>query len=93
MTEDKNRPTPEAGDHDARIRDAFASLREKLGRRLDPEAGEYVRRLRESAARKDAEGLRRDMSEVREKHGWLYQELAEHPEIANLLDELALWGF
>lgn len=93
MTDDRNRPTPGTGDHEARIRDAFVSLREKLGRRLDPEAGEYVRRLRESATRKDAEGLRRHMSEVREKHSWLYQELAEHPEIANLLDELALWGF
>ena len=61
--------------------------------RLDGGARESVERLREAAASRDAEKMREHMGEVREQHGWLYRELAEHPAIATLLDELALWGF
>ena len=52
-----------------------------------------VEKLREAAANKDAGKVREHMGEVQQRHGWLYRELAEHPGIATLLDELALWGF
>jgi hypothetical protein len=84
---------PASDDHSARVREAFDSLHQKLGDRLDSGARESVERLREAAASKDADKLREQMGEVREQHGWLYRELAEHPAIATLLDELALWGF
>jgi hypothetical protein len=84
---------PPSDDHSARIREAFDSLDQKLGDRLDPGARESVEKLREAAASRDAEKVREQMGEVRQQHGWLYRELAEHPEIATLLDELALWGF
>ena len=80
-------------DHPARVKEAFDSFHRKLGDRLDEGARESVERLREAAASRDAEKVREHMGEVREQHGWLYRELAEHPAIATLLDELALWGF
>ena len=84
---------PPSDDHSARVREAFDSFHEKVGDRLDGGARESVERLREAAASRDAEKMREHMGEVREQHGWLYRELAEHPAIATLLDELALWGF
>ena len=85
--------TPPSDDHSARVQEAFDSFHQKLGDRLDSGARESVERLREAAASRDAEKMREHMGEVREQHGWLYRELAEHPAIATLLDELALWGF
>jgi len=81
------------GEHEARVQEAFDAFHEKLGARLDGEARESVEKIREAAAEKDAEKLREQMTSIQEQHGWLYRELAEHPAIANLLDELALWGF
>jgi hypothetical protein len=75
------------------VREAFDSLHQKLGDRLDSGARASVEKLREAAESRDAEKMRERMGEVREQHGWLYRELAEHPAIATLLDELALWGF
>ena len=80
-------------DHESRVHEAFDAFHEKVGARLDGEARDTVEKLRAAAAEKDAERVREHMGEVKEKHGWLYRELAEHPAIANLLDELALWGF
>jgi hypothetical protein len=84
---------PPSDDHTARVQEAFDSFHQKVGDRLDSGARESVERLREAAASRDAEKMREHMGEVREQHGWLYRELAEHPAIATLLDELALWGF
>lgn len=84
---------PPSDDHSARVQEAFDSFHQKLGDRLDSGARESVERLREAAASRDAEKMREHMGEVREQHGWLYRELAEHPAIATLLNELALWGF
>jgi len=81
------------GEHEARVHEAFDAFHEKLGARLDGEVRESVDRIREAAAAKDAEALRQQMTAVQEEHGWLYRELAEHPAVANLLNELALWGF
>ncbi len=30
---------------------------------------------------------------VREKHGWLWEEMTRHSRVASLIDELALQGF
>ncbi len=86
-------PPPEYDEHAARVQEAFDAFHEKVGAKLDGEARESVDKLRQAAAEKDAEKFREHMGQVQEKHGWLYRELAEHPAIATLLDELALWGF
>jgi len=86
-------PPPASDDHAARVQEAFDAFHEKVGDRLDGNARDSVERLRVAAAEKDAEKLREHLGEVKEQHGWLYRELAEHPAIATLLDELALWGF
>ena len=90
---DPDAPPPSSGDHAARVQEAFDAFHEKLGERLDGKARDSVELLRAAAAEKDAEKLREHLGEVKERHGWLYRELAEHPAIATLLDELALWGF
>jgi hypothetical protein len=84
---------PPSDDHESRVRDAFDAFHEKVGARLDGAARETVDRIRDAAAAKDSASLRQRLGEVKERHGWLYRELAEHPQIATLLDELALWGF
>ena len=81
------------GDHETRVRDAFDSLHKNIGDRLDDSARTSFDGLREAAERRDRDTLRRELSTVQEKHGWLYRELAEHPELSNILNELALWGF
>jgi hypothetical protein len=84
---------PSSDDHESRVRDAFDAFHEKVGARLDGAARETVDGIRDAAAAKDSASLRQRLGEVKERHGWLYRELAEHPQIATLLDELALWGF
>jgi Tfp pilus assembly protein PilO len=49
--------------------------------------------MQTSVSPRELEQMRAELTAVQERHGWLYRELAEHPEIATLLDELALWGF
>jgi hypothetical protein len=83
----------ESGAHETRVRDAFDSLHRNVGARLDDSARTSLDGMRDAAQRRDTERLRRELSTVREKHGWLYRELAEHPELSNMLNELALWGF
>jgi Tfp pilus assembly protein PilO len=78
--------------HETRVQQAFDSLDRKLADRLDANAKESVEKLRAAAAAKDAEQLRSQLNDLSRQHGWLYRELASHPEIANLLDELALLG-
>ena len=85
-----DRPSDE---HVERVQKTFDSFTEGVGDRLDDAARGSVERLREAAAARDAETVRQHLENVRERHGWLYRELAAHPGIATLLDELALWGF
>lgn len=87
MTEQE---TPDA--HAARVRETFDSLHAKLGVKLDGGARESVDQLRAAAARKDGAAVRAQLTDVRERHGWLYRELVAHPTVAALLDELALLG-
>jgi len=80
-------------DHGARVASAFDALHEKVGGRLDESSQRSFDALRSAAEARDAEKLREGLSAVQERHGWLYRELAEHPDVATLLKELALWGF
>ena len=91
MPEDRPSP-PEPADHASRVHGAFDSLQERLAGRLDDRSRESLAALRAAAAEKNAERMRSELDDVRQRHGWLYRELAEHPQIAMLLDELALWG-
>ncbi|HEY3205130.1 MAG TPA: hypothetical protein VGL03_15885 [Thermoanaerobaculia bacterium] len=79
-------------DHEARVHESFDSLQRQVGDRLDELGREAIEKLRAAAAARDGEALRTGLNELRERHGWLYKELAAHPRIANLLDELALLG-
>ncbi len=80
-------------EHAKRVDKTFDSFTGGVRDRLDAETRESVERLRQAAAAKDAETVRKHLEDVRDRHGWLYRELAAHPGIATLLDELALWGF
>lgn len=84
---------PEPADHAARVHGAFDSLQQRVADRLDPETRESLAALRSAAAEGNAGQIRAELTDVQKRHGWLYRELAEHPEVATLIDELALWGF
>lgn len=79
--------------HRVRVNDAFDSFADRHGGRLDAPGQGLLDRMRSAAADRDRERLRAHLTEAKESHGWLYRELAEHPALATLLDELALWGF
>ncbi len=79
--------------HETRVRESFDALHEDVGGRLDDAARAAIDRVRAAAAARDGAALRAHMSELKERHGWLYTELAAHPMVATLLDELALLGF
>ena len=85
---DKNSPN----EHQTRVRRAFDAFGQSLGGRLDETARKSVAQVRAAAEARDGERLRGHLNELSKRHGWLYRELATHPEIANLLDELALLG-
>jgi hypothetical protein len=80
-------------DHGARVESAFDELHRKVGDRLDTDSRRTLEDLRSAASARDAAKLREGLTSVQERHGWLYRELAEHPAVSNLLNELALWGF
>ena len=79
-------------DHRTRVRDSFDSLHAQVGNRLDEQGREAIERLRQAAEERDGAALRAGLNDLRTRHGWLYKELAAHPRVANLLDELALLG-
>ncbi len=79
-------------EHASRVRSSFDALHDQVGGRLDASSREAVDRLREAASAKDGEALRTGLKDLRDRHGWLYRELASHPQVASLLDELALIG-
>ena len=80
-------------DRAGRVHASFDALHEQVGGRLDADSRAAIDRVRAAAAEGDREGMRAHLTDLRERHGWLYQELAAHPQVATLLDELALWGF
>lgn len=77
----------------ARVQEAFDAVRRDLNGRLDVEEQAAVERLRDAAAGGDAVRAREEMASVKERHGWLHEELVKHPSLATIIDELALWGF
>jgi hypothetical protein len=91
VTDEKNAGRGES--HAARVRDAFDSFLTRHGERLDPHGHRLLEEMRHAASEKNQGLLRQQLAEARERHGWLYRELAAHPSLATLLDELALWGF
>lgn len=78
--------------HAERVSASFDALQEKVGSKLDTDARDAMAKLRQAAADRNGEALRTGLKDLRDRHGWLYRELATHPELANLLDELALIG-
>ena len=86
MTDDRDE------EHAARVRESFDSLHDQVGARMDEGQREALENLRAAAQARDGEALRKGLKDLRDRHGWLYRELAEHPRVANLLDELALLG-
>ena len=95
MNDDRPKP-PEAtgpdGAHQERVRAAFDDLGAKLGDRVSPEARATVESLREAALEKDAVRLRGHLDDLKQRHGWLWEELTAHPRVAALVNELALFG-
>ncbi len=85
-------PTTDPGDRSRRVREAFDALEASLGERATPEARAAVEKLRSALLAGDAALVRDRISEVKEHHGWLHSELARHPRIAELVNELALMG-
>jgi hypothetical protein len=76
-----------------KVREAFDDVHRDLGERLGAEEKAAVERLADAAAEGDAARAREELAAVKERHGWLYEELSKHPSLAALVDELALWGF
>lgn len=84
---------PEKPDeHAERVHASFDALHEAVGEKLDEPAREAIAKLRTAAVQKDGAAVRTHLTEVRARHGWLYRELAAHPRLSALLDELALMG-
>jgi hypothetical protein len=95
MSDDKAPKEPREsapGDHATRVRAAFEDLRAALGERSTPESRAALEKLRETIVGGDAVQVRRELEDVKEQHGWLYAELARHPRVAELVNELALFG-
>ena len=78
--------------HDKEVQESFDSLHEKVSGRIDESGREAIERLRAAAAARNGDALRKGLKDLRDQHGWLYRELATHPRLANLLDDLALLG-
>ena len=76
-----------------KVREAFDAVHRDLGDRLGAEEKAAVDRLRDAAAEGDAARAREELAAMKERHGWLYEELVKHPRLAAIVDELALWGF
>lgn len=78
---------------EGKVHEAFDAVRRDLDDRLGVEERAAVERLRDAAVDGDAERAREELASVKERHGWLYEELVKHPSLAAVVDELALWGF
>lgn len=95
MDDDRTKPRPPVPPdeaHEERVRAAFDDLGARLGDRATPEARASVENLRAATLEKDAPRLREHIDEMKERHGWLWEELIAHPRVAALVNELALMG-
>jgi hypothetical protein len=86
-------PTDRNKAHETRVHEAFDAFLGQHGERLDANGHSLLGQMRDAASQKSQDRLREHLTEAKERHGWLYRELASHPQLATLLDELALWGF
>lgn len=82
-----------ADETNGKVHEAFDAVRRDLDDRLGVEERAAVERLRDAAVDGDAARAREELASVKERHGWLYEELVKHPSLATIVDELALWGF
>ncbi len=82
-----------ADEKNDKVHEAFDAVRRDLDERLGVEERAAVERLRDAAVDGDAARAREELASVKERHGWLYEELVKHPSLAAVIDELALWGF
>ena len=78
---------------EGKVHEAFDAVRRDLDDRLGVEERAAVERLRDAAVEGDSARAREELASVKERHGWLYEELVKHSSLAALVDELALWGF
>jgi len=95
MDDERPKPIPRVQPDDAhkeRVRAAFDDLGTGLGDRATPEARASVENLRAATLEKDGARLREHLDDMKEKHGWLWEELSAHPRVAALVNELALMG-
>jgi hypothetical protein len=95
MDDDRTKPVPnlQTDDvHQERVRAAFDDLGVKLGDRPTPEARASIENLRAAVLEKDVARLRGHLDDMKEKHGWLWEELSAHPRVAAIVNELALMG-
>jgi hypothetical protein len=95
MNDDRPKPPPTTGPdgaHEERVRAAFDDLGAKLGDRVSPEARATVESLRAAALENDAVRLRGHLDDLKQRHGWLWEELSAHPRVAAIVNELALMG-
>ena len=95
MNDDRSKPPPTTGpdaEHQERVRAAFDDLGAKLGDRISPDVRAKVDGLRDATLEKDAVRLRGHLDDLRQRHGWLWEELTAHPRVAALVNELALFG-
>ena len=82
-----------ADETNGKVHEAFDAVRRDLDDRLGVEERAAVERLRDAAVDGDAARAREELASVKERHGWLHEELVKHPSLATIVDELALWGF
>ncbi|HEX5855080.1 MAG TPA: hypothetical protein VFZ57_05625 [Thermoanaerobaculia bacterium] len=95
MDDDRTKPRPRVPPdeaHEERVRTAFDDLGARLGDRATPEARASVENLRAATLEKDAARLREHLDDMKQRHGWLWEELIAHPRVAALVNELALMG-
>lgn len=88
MTDQPKKP---ADDSDA-VHAAFDDLHEKLGSRATSDTKVRVEALREAVLAQDRDSVKAHLAEMKESHGWLWEELTAHPRVAALIDKLALMG-
>ncbi|HTR01721.1 MAG TPA: hypothetical protein VMN82_00880 [Thermoanaerobaculia bacterium] len=86
-------PEKPPADHAERVQASFDAIQAKVASKLDAASRDAIEKVRIATAERDREALRTHVAALKERHGWLYKELAAHPQIATWLDELALLGF
>lgn len=90
MNDEPKKPGEE---HRDRVGKSFDDFVQSLPQELPGAARQDLHELRDAIAAGRPEDARRQLASVRERHGWLYEELARHPALSTLFNELALWGF